>query len=381
MGYSTRTSDRISGLIRRVNQPFVIRENVPRPYSLQDPYRGRVNPFPYVYTPQTAKFSFPMGLSTFLAPVITSPYVHHLSFSVERSLPWNMVLKAGYVGKLAHNMLRMNQKNPATYIPGASTVANTDSRRMLQPGVYASVREVSTSANAAYHSMQVVLNKRLSHGVTVLVAYTGGKMLDYYSAMNLGQTPQDPYNQRAERARSDEDRRHILNTSFFYEIPAWRQQKGILGKSLGGWTLSGMISASSGGQINVVSGQDYSLTGVGFDRPDIVGNPVRSHSGRDDMIQQFFNISAFVANQPGRYGNASRNPVSGPKQGSTGLSLVKSFPISERFGRLQFRSEFFNAWNQVNFGAPEARVNNRSFGRILSAGSPRIVQLALRYQF
>ena len=296
-------------------------------------------------------------------------------------MPWNMVLKDGYVGKLAHNLVRMNQTNPATYLPGRSTVANTNSRRMLLPGVYASVREVNTSANAAYHSLQVVLNKRLSRGLTVLVAYTMGKMLDYYSAMNLGQVPQDPNNQRADRARSDEDRRHTFNASFFYEIPAWRQQKGVLGKTLGGWTLSGMVRQASGGPINIISGVDNSLTGVGFDRPDLAGNPVRSHSGREDMIQRFFNTAAFVANQPGLYGSAGRNLVSGPAQATTSLSLVKSFPISERLGRIQFRSEFFNAWNQVNFGQPEARVNNRSFGRILSAGSPRIVQLALRYQF
>jgi hypothetical protein len=364
-----------------VNQPFVIRENVLRPFSLSDPYRGRVNPFPYIYTPQSAKFSFPMGLFTVLAPVITSPYVHHVSLSLERALPGNTVVKAGYVGKLAHNLVRMVQRNPARYIPGQSTIANTDQRRILMPGVYTSFREIATNSNAAYHSLQLVLNKRLSSGVTVLVSYTLGKLLDYYSAMNLGQVPQDPFNHRADRARSDEDRRHIFNTSFVYELPAWKQQRGILGKAFGGWMLSGMVRISSGGPVNVLSGQDFSLTGVGYDRPDLVGDPVRQHSSRNDMISKFFNTAAFVANQPGRYGNAARNLINGPASSATDLSLVKSFPISERLGRLQFRSEFFNAWNQVNFGNPVATLTNRSFGLIQSAGAPRILQFALRYQF
>jgi hypothetical protein len=108
---------------------------------------------------------------------------------------------------------------------------------------------------------------------------------------------------------------------------------------------------------------------------------VREHSSRDDMIQRFFNTSAFAPNQPGRFGNAARNLIFGPSQSSTDLSLVKSFPVSERLGALQFRGEFFNAWNQVNFGSPNPTLNNRLFGQIQSAGDPRIMQFALRYQF
>lgn len=364
-----------------VNQPFVIREFVNRPYSFTDPYRGRVNPFPYIYSSAVAKFSYPMGLFTVLAPTLNSPYVHHLSFSLERALPGNTVVKAAYVGKLAHNLVRMTQQNPARYIPGASAVANTDQRRILMPGTYASFRLVETNSNAAYHSLQLLVNKRLSHGFTILGAYTMGKLLDYYSAMNLGQTPQDPFNHRADRAHSDEDRRHILNVSFVYELPLLRHQKGVLATAFGGWRLSGMVSRASGSPIWIRSGQDLSLSGVGFDRPDLVGNPVREHSSRDDMIQRFFNTAAFAPNQMGRFGNAARNLIYGPSQSSTDLSMVKSFPISERLGALQLRAEFFNAWNQVNFGSPNPTLNNRLFGQIQSAGDPRIVQLALRYQF
>ena len=137
----------------------------------------------------------------------------------------------------------------------------------------------------------------------------------------------------------------------------------------------------SGLPVYVTSGRDFSLTGVGFDRPDLSGNPERSHASREDMIQMFFNTAAFVANQPGKYGNAGRNLFSGPASSTTNLALSKTFPISERLGRIQFRSEFFNALNQVNFGQPEARLVNQNFGRIQTAGSPRIVQFALRYQF
>ncbi|HUQ90284.1 MAG TPA: TonB-dependent receptor [Bryobacteraceae bacterium] len=364
-----------------VNQPFVIREVVNNPFSLSDPYRGRVNPFPYIYTPTSAKFNFPMGLFTVPAPVITAPYVHNVSVSVETAFFAGSVIKAAYVGKLGHNLLRMVERNPATYIPGQSTIANTDSRRPLLPGVYTSVREVATNSNSSYHSLQLSASRRFSNGFTILGAYTMGKFLDYYSAQNLGQLPQDPNNWAAERSRSDEDRRHVFVTSFVYELPVLRAQKGWIGKAFGGWGVSGVVSILSGLPVWVRSDRDFSLTGVNFDRPDLVGNPVRSHADRNDMIQRFFNTGAFTANQPGRYGNAGRNLFSGPAQSGTDLSLTKNFAISERLGKIQFRTEFFNTWNQVNFGGPEARFTNRLFGVIQTAGSPRILQFALRYQF
>jgi len=364
-----------------VNQPFVIREFINNPDSLQDPYRGRVNPFPYVYSPDTAKFQLPMGLFTVLAPELRSAYVHQTSVSIEKALPLKMVAKVAYVGKLANNLIRMEQRNPAVYIPGQSTLANTNARRTRMPAGYTSFREITASAGADYHSLQLSLSRRLSNGLTFMSSYTLGRFMDAYSAANLGQTSQDPDNPDAEWSRSDDDRRHVSNTSFVYEIPFLRNREHWLPRSLGGWSISGMVSMASGEPVNVVSGRDFSLTGVGFDRPDMVGDPVRQYSSREDMIAKFFNTDAFVANKPGQYGNASRSPFSGPASSSTNLALTKSFTIGERLGKVQVRAEAFNAFNQVNFGQPEARLINQNFGRILTAGAPRILQVALRWSF
>lgn len=364
-----------------VNQPFVIREFINDPHSLQDPYRGRLNPFPYRYSPDTAKFSFPMGLFTVPAPELRSPYAHQMSVSIEKALPSNLVLRAAYVGKLTRNLLRMEQRNPAVYIPGQSTLANTDSRRILMPEFYSSYREITTNSAADYHSMQLSLRRRFANGLTFGASYTLGKLLDDYSAQNLGQTPQDPNNLRGDWSRSDEDRRHVFNASWVYELPFMRAQRGALGNIFGGWALAGMVSMASGEPVDVVSGRDFSLTGVGFDRPNLVGNPVREHSSQQDMIEHFFNTDAFVPNQPGQYGNAGRNPFSGPAAARTDISLTKKLSVSEWLGHLQFRAEAFNLFNQVNFGQPERRLVNRNFGRILSAGDPRILQLALRWSF
>ena len=86
----------------------------------------------------------------------------------------------------------------------------------------------------------------------------------------------------------------------------------MLGNVFGGWAVAGMVSMASGLPVNIVSGRDFSLTGVGFDRPNLVGDPVREHANREDMIEEFFNTDAFVPNGAGQYGNAPRNPIRGP---------------------------------------------------------------------
>lgn len=364
-----------------VNQPFVIREFINNPPSLQDPYAGRVSPFPYVYSPETAKFKFPMGLFTVIAPELDMAHMHQTSISVEQALPFKMVGKAAYVGKRAGNLIRMEQRNPATYIPGQSTLANTNARRLGMPPEYQRFREITATAGAQYDSLQLSISRRLSGGLTFMGSYTLGKFMDEYSATNLGQTSQDPSNPRAEWARSDEDRRHVFNGSFFYEFPFFRDSPRVVSSVLGGWGLAGMVSITSGLPVNVVSGRDFSLTGVGFDRPDLVGDPVLEHSNKAEMVARYFNTAAFVANQPGRYGNAGRNLFSGPGYSSTNLSLTKAFGLPGRLGRLQVRAEAFNVFNQVNFGQPEARLINANFGRILTADDPRIIQLALRWGF
>jgi hypothetical protein len=273
----------------------------------------------------------------------------------------------------------MEQMNPAVYIPGQSTVANTNQRRILAAYGYASFRDIDTNSSAAYHSLQLSMNKRVSRGLTVLSSYTFSKLLDYFSAQNQAATSQDPNNLRADRGLSDNNRTHVFNMSVIYQIPGFGH--GLAMKAIGGWELASTTSLTSGAPFNITTGVDASLTGVGNDRPDLVGNWYRAYTSEDDMLQRYFNTAAFAPNQPGHYGGLGRNVLIGPPQHATDLALSKSFPIGERFGKVQFRAEFYNSLNQVNFGAPTASVNNRNFGRILSAGNPRILQFVLRYAF
>src|SRR5260370_41276099 len=100
-----------------------------------------------------------MSLFTVPAPTLNAPYVHNVSASIQQQLAGGLQFNIGYVGKLEHNLIRMLQMNPAVNTGPSSTLPHTDSRQPFLPGVYASVRQVSTCSHAAYHSPQTSLAK------------------------------------------------------------------------------------------------------------------------------------------------------------------------------------------------------------------------------
>jgi hypothetical protein len=159
----------------------------------------------------------------------------------------------------------------------------------------------------------------------------------------------------------------------------------VVGVFADGWEFSGISRVSSGAPYTVSLGYDNTLTGGGLDRPNVVGSlSVPGDRTRAQQIAQWFNPAAFVAPPTGVFGNAGRNIAVGPGSANVDIGLFKSFtnPKGDRWGRLQFRAEIFNVLNQVNLGQPTTTLNaGANFGRITSAGSPRIVQFGLKYLF
>ena len=98
------------------------------------------------------------------------------------------------------------------------------------------------------------------------------------------------------------------------------------------------------------------------------------------MINEWFNIADFVPNAIGTYGNIGKDSLRGPRLFTTDLALLKTGKASERIG-YEFRAEFYNVFNNVNFGAPDAGLQDSNFGQISSAGDPRILQMALKIRF
>jgi hypothetical protein len=140
----------------------------------------------------------------------------------------------------------------------------------------------------------------------------------------------------------------------------------------------------NGFPFGVASGLDNAFTGTGGQRADFIGTDLGqlklSGQSHAQQIQRFFNTSLFVPNAIGTFGNSGRNILRGPRFFSTDLGLIKDTNITERV-KVQFRAEFFNVFNNVNFSDPGATVGTPGFGRITSAMDPRILQLTLELMF
>lgn len=226
--------------------------------------------------------------------------------------------------------------------------------------------------------MQLVVNKRLSRGLTVLGHYTWSKNMDNMD--NL----QTPSNLGNSKAVSNIDRRHVFVASYLYDLPFFKAAgtNPFLRQALGGWQLAGTNTVQSGAYFSIFSGRDNSLTAVGADRANLVGTPaLGGDRSKADQINKWFETTAFAQNATGTLGTAGRNIVRGPGAIYWDMAVQKQFIISER-QKLGLRAELFNAANHANLANPNGTLTSVSFGRITGTqGGPRNVQFALRYEF
>jgi outer membrane receptor protein involved in Fe transport len=363
------------------NQPFSTQIQINAPYSFSDPYRGQIDPFPYT-KPTSAQarsqFAFltPAVMGETLAAGLVDGYMQQWNFSIQRETVQGLVVTAAYVGSKGTKLPLQRELDPALYAPGATT-ANINQRRIYAP-YFSAIADYESNAFSTYHSMQLSLNKRFAHGYTILANYSWAKSIDNDSLDTAGAI-QNSLDLRPEKALSDFDVRHRFVASFLWEIPSVK--KGWTQWIIGGWQLNGILTLSKGSPFNVVSGQDRALSGLGSERPNLVGDPhLGAGRATDQLIAEYFNPAAYVLPPLGSYGNNGRNTLSAPGTINLDSSLFKMFPIRERV-KLQFRAEFFNALNNVNFAAPVSNISTASAGNILSAGSPRILQFGLRLAF
>lgn len=272
--------------------------------------------------------------------------------------------------------------NPAIYAPGA-TQSNIDSRRIYKP--FGGNAVMATEGNAAYHALQLQAHKRFSRHFSVQGNYTFAKSIDQSSSNSpeSGEAPQ-PFNLRTERGLSAFSVAQVASLSWIVDLPKLDGRPAAVRLIAGGWQWNGLLNARSGLPLNATLGSDVALSGTGSNqRPNVVGD-WRLPSGRSRAaeIAAWFNAAAFAAPAAGTFGNAGRNVLVGPPSRSLNAALFKNFqvPYREKM-KLQFRSEFFNVLNLVNLSNPNTTLSGGRMGRITSAGSPRVLQFALKLSF
>jgi hypothetical protein len=277
--------------------------------------------------------------------------------------------------------------NAARYTPGTnangsaiSTTGNTDARRLFAPEI-GNLNEYTEDRRSNYHSLQLSLQKRFSQGLTFRANYTWSRAMGNYHPEVVPWFA-DPSIDRMQYGPLDIDRRNRLVLSWVWELPTVQSANPVVKFLVNGWEWSGIGQYQSGTPFEVTSGRDNSLDGIGDDRAKLTGSAIDPAAGLDKRV--WFNGSAFAINDPGTFGVIGPNAFTGPSMYSYDMGLFKRFTITERIN-LQFRAEFFNAFNQVNFANPNTNVSGGGFGTISAthsfAGDPRILQFGLKLQF
>lgn len=347
-----------------------------------DPYAraGIANPFPEQFGPTVrgpeATFTTPAAIRAYFVKDWRIPQLATWNLILERQLGSTWLARAGYYGNKG-TYLSFNgpfrEVNPAVFIPGASTVGNTQSRRPYQ--LYSNIGEVQSGNNSHYNSLQLGVEKRFAKGLSILTNYTWQKTIDDFGWS-------DSYNRRRDYAVSTDDVTHVFKFSNIYEVPRFQFSSAFVDRLLNGWSMNSIVFWQSGFPLNVTSGVDNSFTGIGRDRADYIGGPAQLSYGRShaDMIAMWFDTSRFAVNAPGTFGNLGRNVLRGPRFFNTDIALIKDTRLREQTS-IQIRGEAFNIFNNVNFNGPNTNRSAAQFGRITSAQSPRILQLALKFVF
>lgn len=367
-----------ANIIQNATQPFRYTFTIPTPYSLSDPLRG-------IFVPTTVDLSHPLFTGVqqidYPDPGTRSPYVEQANFNVQRELVKDLTLEVGYVGKFGHKLPIGWNNNPGLYAPGAMA-SNLNQRRPLQG--FGNNAILSDAMNSSYHSLQVQAVKRFSRHFSAQMAYTFAKSIDLQSTLAEGGGVAYPFNLNSDRGLSDFSAKHIASVTWIYDLPLLADRNPLVRGALGGWELSGIYTVRSGLPFNITTGSDVALSGTPNQRPNVIGNPAPGGGrSRQDQILEWFNPAVFVNPALGAYGDLGRNVVIGPPSVNTNLGAFKNFALPFREGlKLQFRSEYFNLFNQVNLNNPTATVSSgKTFGRITSSGGSRVIQFALKVVF
>jgi len=280
------------------------------------------------------------------------------------------VVDADYVGNKGSFLSSTNNIN----LPVAGT-GNIQARRPYTR--FGNISYNTQDRSTTYHSLQSKLQKRLSSGLWVLVAYTFSKSITAQPNTGVGG------NYGWEKALTDFDTPHNFAASFGYELPfgkgkAFMSQANSFANTLfGGWQLQGIMDFRSGIPYTPSISTDVANTGAGGQRPNRLG------SGKLDnpTLDLAFDKAAFVRPANFTYGNSGGSILRRDYIGSVDFSIFKQFSISER-SKVQFRAEVFNLPNSAYFSSPNSNIDVAAGGRITSVqNTPRQMQFGLKYNF
>ena len=377
------------------------------------PYDLFSNPFPQGFSePPGAAQGLLTSTGNAIEGVLrdtVTPYTMQWNFNIQRALPGDITLQASYVGNRGLQLQRntesgldLDQINPAYLSLGShlNDLVPNPFYGLVNSGVLAApqvsrgqllrpypqftsmIPLFSSGSSSTYHALQIRFNKRFSHGLQFQGSYAWSKVLDN------GSNHQNSYNILPDRAVTSYDITQRLVLSYIYDLPFGRgRQFGsnvprAVNWILGDWQINGITTIQSGAPLQITASNVAGL-----------GNPAEwaNSNGQSPILtgdvhnrlNEYFDTSVFSQPAPFTFGNLSPyiSDLRAPYMNNTDLSIFKEFLPRENI-RVQFRAEFFNAFNRVQFSGPNTSVTSANFGVISSqANTPRETQFGLKILF
>jgi len=345
------------------------------------------SPTPFPISPQDAAppaFSVNLPVSGIILadPHLKLPRTYQWNVALEQSIGSKQSFSATYVGAIGRDLLRVtNLFNPNQNFQSVSVTDN--------------------SATSDYHALQLKYQRRLSRGLQATAAYTLSHSMDDAST-DAGTTYLNTpgvVGANGDRADSDFDIRHAFTAGVTYTLPALgsrRAERAVLG----GWSLDAVVLGRSAPPVDVVGAVTFGTGTVLRYRPNVnAGVPLELY-GPQYPGGKIFNPAAFTAAPAGQQGDFGRNVLRGFGASQADVALQRQFHVIDKVG-LRFRAEFFNIFNNPNFGSPTNDLTSPLFGRstqtlanslgsgganggfspLYQIGGPRSIQLALRLEF
>ena len=407
---------------RATGQPFIQLAAAP-PFALLRQLQGApnaaasfANPFgPDLTFPQFPAYSPTTQRSiSFIDQGYRPPVTQQFSLNLQTELGHDFLLEVGYVGTRGTHQIQNRSPNQALLasvsnpIRGqtTNTVANIAQRVPFLGFTAPGLNDIDSSASSWYHGLDASLTKRLSKGLQFLAAYTFSHAYSTTGrSTTAGGTSGIAGNQndfKANYGRSDFNREHRLVLSYLYELPRPQRFHAVINNLLGGWAVAGVTTLQSGAPLSLTGTNSNNVFGITTDRAQLAPGcsyaDLTTSGTVHDKLSNYFNKSCILRNGAGTaiwtvvgddarataFGNSGVGIVSGPDQRNFDLVLIKrtSLRVLREGANLEFRSEFFNAFNTTQFSNPATSVSSATFGVVSStAVNPRIIQFALKLNF
>ncbi len=334
-----------------------------------------------------------------------TPYSQQYSANVQQQLSPSLTMEVGYVGShdthligyIDINSLPVGAAKAAGILPAGGITSATQTKilnQIRQFKGYGGMYGDDTIFSSNYNSLQIAVKKRFKGKSLIDGNYTWQRFLTNSPADRSG-APQDRFNIGQEYGRSVLDRTDYASIDFVYELPFLKEQKGLVGRLVGGWEVSAIVALDSGTPVTVAASAGGTINGATFADVGGLGIQGSSPAGfRPDQLfdprtnapktrQQWFNTAAFASPNAavGLPGNAKRGTIIGPGFNREDLGIFRNFRIF-RESSFQLRGEAFNVLNHTNFSNPAVTATTAStFGTITSSREARILQIGGKITF